>query len=297
MNNIISTRLMGGLGNQLFQYATAYALSKEQGRELVLDTRFFDSYTLHGGYKLDRLNISSRKLTNEECSYFPLWQIRLLTRFPKLDCFFRNWLLEKSFNFQILSTKQDKSVNLVGYWQSPKYFAKYRELLKIEFSPKSSLNKHYQNHTSNIMENDSVAIHIRRGDYLSNPNALAKHGVCTTGYYKAAIELIKKKYKEPKFFFFSDDIAWTKLEFADLLQNYHCTYVSGGTAEDDFWLMSKAKNHIIANSTFSWWAAWLADHEENNIVICPDPWFDDQYINTDDLLPGSWIKLNKYHGS
>lgn len=294
MNNIISIRLMGGLGNQLFQYATAYAISKHYKKEMVLDTRFFAKYNLHGGYRLDKFNITARTLNSNEYSHFPSWQIKLLEIFPKLTIIFDNWLLEESFNFQSITIKTEKPINLVGYWQSDKYFSKYKTQLKNEFSLKNKLNKKYCKYFEKIIEDETVAIHIRRGDYISNPQALVKHGLCSIGYYKIALELLKEKLKNPKFFFFSDDITWTEREFSSIIKDYQCTYISGGTAEDDFWLMVNARNHVIANSTFSWWAAWLADHEDDGVVICPQPWLEDKDINTDDLIPDDWIKINKH---
>lgn len=293
MEEFIAVRLKGGLGNQLFQYATAYALARRQGKKLVLDTRFFDNYTLHGGFILDRFSISASLLDDRQRRQFPSWQIHLLERMPRLSRALKQWILEQGFRFQPIECTLSGPTNLVGYWQSEKYFSEFRDEIIGEFqllAPPPA--KHWQ-HYEAMQSRQSVAVHIRRGDYLSNPAALKTHGFCSLGYYMRALTLLNEKLANPHFYLFSDDIDWTMQQFTATEFADRCTYVTGGSAEVDLWLMSKAKHHIIANSTFSWWAAWLAKHKAGELVICPSPWFATEQLCEDDLIPADWIKLDK----
>lgn len=293
MEEIISVRLMGGLGNQLFQYATAYALARRQHKKLLLDTRFFDNYTLHGGYKLDKFNISGSLLSAHQLRYFPSWHIHILQRMPSLSRYLKQWILEQEFRFRPIECVHTRPVNLVGYWQSEKYFSEFRDEIIGEFQILSPPPDSHWQHYETMQSRQSVAVHIRRGDYLSNPAAMKTHGFCSLGYYMQALALLNEKLINPHFYFFSDDIDWTIQQFSVTGFTDRYTYVTGGSAEADLWLMSNAKHHVIANSTFSWWAAWLAPTQTGKLVICPSPWFATELLCEDDLIPASWIKIDK----
>jgi len=147
----------------------------------------------------------------------------------------------------------------------------------------------YKNNEQKIKEKNSVSLHIRRGDYLTMQKAIDTIGVCPLDYYDKAIREITRKIKNPTFFIFSDDINWVK---ENLKTNSPTIFVSGGKLKDyeELILMSKCKHNIIANSSFSWWGAWL-NNNPNKIVIAPKKWFKDTSKNTRDLIPESWLKL------
>lgn len=142
----------------------------------------------------------------------------------------------------------------------------------------------------NILSVNAVSLHVRRGDYVSNLTINQFHGTCSLEYYNQAIAQIAKKVETPHFFVFSDDPEWVK---SNLKIDYSITIVDHNNADknyEDIRLMSLCKHHIIANSSFSWWGAWLC-RNPNKIVIAPLKWFNDKSINTTDLIPDGWIKI------
>jgi hypothetical protein len=149
-------------------------------------------------------------------------------------------------------------------------------------------------HAANLAEQmkgaHAISVHVRRGDYLSNPAANAFHGVCSTEYYRTAMQLVAEKVDDPHFFVFGDDPDWAR----ENLQFYWpTTFVEHGldcSPHNDIWLMSLCSHHIIANSSFSWWGAWLAENL-SQLVIAPRRWFQDERLDTSDLLPDRWTRL------
>ena len=141
-----------------------------------------------------------------------------------------------------------------------------------------------------IKQLNSVSIHVRRTDYISNIPANNYHGTCNETYYIEAMKIIGKKISNPHFYIFSDEPEWFK---ANIKTNFQVTFVEHNKNEksfEDMYLMSLCKHNIIANSSFSWWGAWL-NSNENKQVIAPANWFQDKTKNTKDLLPETWIKL------
>ena len=186
------------------------------------------------------------------------------------------------------------SIYLEGYWQSEKYFIEISDIIRKEFSLTknilSAMSKGTENLAQKISSMKSVSVHIRRGDYVNEAKTTKMHGFCTSDYYNKAIEVLSSKIINPHFFIFSDDVEWVEKSF---FQTYPITNVSRITEVDpiqDLYLMSLCQNHIIANSTFSWWGAWLSGNQKK-IVCAPSKWFHDKNINTQDLLPGAWIKI------
>lgn len=284
----IICRLMGGLGNQLFEYAAAYSKARKVGAELIIDKRFYEkfNYTLHGGYRLDRLNISSRELNEEEEIIFPEWKIRIMNRFPFLSSKSKKWHHDHNGHNRACG----KNVLMLGHWAKEEYFLEYHSELKEVFVPKE-IEKDALTFCDKIKNTNSVSIHIRRGDYVDNKDALKVHGVCSTRYYKEAISIILDKVKEPEIFIFSNDIEWCKKNILDLFPpDINVNISTGFNQEIDLWLMSNAKNHIIANSTFSWWGAWLAKNNDQ-VVISPWPWYESELKDYPAVT--NWISINK----
>jgi hypothetical protein len=174
-----------------------------------------------------------------------------------------------------------------GYWQSYKYVKLVENALNAEMKIYVSFCESDSDILRKIMGTESVGIHIRRGDYISNKYNRRIFGSFSPGYYLKSINLIKQKLINAEFYVFSDDINWAREQ--DILN--HCTFVEGNRTLEDFYLMSLCKHNIIANSTFSWWAAWLNKNPQK-IVIAPENWYNGN-LNKDtvDLVPESWIKL------
>ena len=247
--NLVSNKLMGGLGNMLFQISAAFAISLRDDNEFICDIS--DMMIPHKPYSQYSDNIFRKiKFSNIDVNY------RLVD--------------EKRFNFNEIPY-YNENIKLNGYFQSEKYFINYRKeilnLFQIDQTTELYLNEKYQE----VLNQNTCSIHVRRGDYLSLPN---HHPVQNIDYYTRACDIIGN---EKTYLIFSDDIEWCKLNF-DFLENK--IFVTDNTDFQDLYLMSKCDDNIIANSTFSWWGAWL-NQNINKKVISPKIWFGNFYSNFD----------------
>jgi hypothetical protein len=197
--------------------------------------------------------------------------------------------IQEGFQFDPTVFKLPKNVYLKGYWQTEKYFADIRNILLQDFSLKREINPNCQQFIQKITNCNSVSLHIRRGDYAENQNLNRIHGLCSLDYYQTSVNYLKKQIKEPHFFLFSDDPEWVKENLAIEDQT---TIVSGNNFADyeDLFLMSLCQHNIIANSSFSWWAAWL-NRNSDKIVCTPKQWFAVKSRNTQDLIPSNWRRF------
>ena len=177
-----------------------------------------------------------------------------------------------------------------GFWQSDKYFLKYESEIRKDFSFPSFTDRVNINLLSEIINSNSVSIHIRRGDYIQMNSAIESHPLCSIKYYQSAISKIKEIIEKPKFYFFSDDIEWVKNQFFSVENAIFVNHNKGKDSYKDMQLMANCKHNIIANSSFSWWGAWLNPNPKK-IVIAPKNWFKDTSIDTSDLIPSTWIRL------
>ena len=179
-----------------------------------------------------------------------------------------------------------------GFWQSYKYFENIRDELLKRFVLNYEMNQYYNTILTDICSSDSVSLHVRRGDYISNPDANTFHGICDLDYYKTAIKEVTFLHKNLKFFIFSDDISWVKSNLTFLPSNHEFIESENTDSHAEMFLMSKCRINIIANSSFSWWAAWL-NTNINKMVFFPAVWFADKEYNkkTHDLFPSNWIKI------
>ncbi|MDE6138355.1 MAG: alpha-1,2-fucosyltransferase [Candidatus Gastranaerophilales bacterium] len=263
----IISYITDGLGNQLFQYAFAYALSKRYGQALYIDNTYFQ-YNNFRKYELDKFNIEENLQVFDQDISMKIYE-------------------EPHFHFDKFAISINDSVFLKGFWQSEKYFENIKDELKNLYTFKNFdfiVNPHY---LKLIESTNSIAVHIRTGDYLTLPHKLA-HFVCGQKYYNNAIEYIKKIVENPTFFIFSDDIK-TAQQF--LPSNTNLILVETQNWQEDFYFMQKTKHNIISNSTFSWWAAWLNCNPQK-IVLAPDKWFTDiTPLNDSDIIPDNWIKI------
>lgn len=274
-------KLIGGLGNQMFQYAAARALAERNNTNVVLDLSWFNQDfnvdTTPRHYELSCFGLD--KFTSK---------YKGTTR-GKIQRSLAKKYTEPHFHYDPNFKHLPKNTVLSGYFQSEKYFSDIRGILLEDFSwvkePKSK-NKNLLKQIKSDLS--SVSVHVRRGDYVSNENAAKFHGLTGLDYYKAVVKEMAKRVKNPKLYIFSDDPEWCKqnLKFTQLT-----TYISHNTdGSEDMRLMKACKHNIIANSSFSWWGAWLNENP-NKIVIAPKQWFSHPESNTKDVIPDSWQKL------
>lgn len=267
---MIIVRIVGGLGNQMFQYAFAKAL-QQKGFNVKIDTSKFKTYTLHGGYHLDKYNIDLKT-----SGFFP-------TLFSILKI--RKNVKEKSLLFDENLTKLQGNEYVKGYFQTEKYFENIRGVLLEQFT----LNAHLSDSTNTYVEaikkqSNTCALHVRRGDFISDLKANSVHGTCDLEYYKKAIKFIKKTQDQLKFYVFSDDIDWAK----ENLEISNATFIDHKCKpHEDLFLMSLCNHNITANSSFSWWGAWL-NKNKNKTVIAPKKWFVNK---VNEVACKNWIKI------
>jgi hypothetical protein len=174
-----------------------------------------------------------------------------------------------------------------GYWQTENYLIDIKDTILNDFQLKLPLRNELKEIALKISDSNSVSIHIRRGDYAQDKKTNAHHGTCSLEYYQEAIKLITEKIQNPIFYIFSDDIEWVK---ENLKINYPKYHVEGNKGFEDMELMKNCKHNIIANSSFSWWAAWLNTNKEK-IIIAPKNWLNNPKFDTSDVVPNSWIKI------
>ncbi len=294
-------KLNGGLGNQMFQYAFAYALSKKFNIDIAFDLSWFDDVKIHQNvtprpFELSVFNIDCEAATEKDLakvvqskrrSKIPrfLWKIFKIQKYKPTG---NKFIQMSAFEFDKTLFNQSDYFYYEGYFQNEKYFKNVREEILNHFKLKVALDYKNQLILNKIRETNSVSIHVRRGDYVTLECAKNFHGTCSLDYYQKVIKYIAKKVKDPHFFVFSDDIAWVS---DNLKTKYPCTIVD--VNQDKSWLdlelMKNCKHNIIANSSFSWWGAWL-NETPKKIVIAPKKWVAKNNKKCG-IIPPKWIKL------
>lgn len=294
---MIVVKLMGGLGNQMFQYAAGLSLAQTNKTELLIDESFLIAETQNlytkRNLELQCFNIDIKIANEKDIKRFNITRsnkyIRGLQRnFPFL--FSNLYAAESGMTFQKEFFNFPKNTYLDGFWQSEKYFKNIESVLEKKFIPKEKLNTENSDWLNKITNSESVSLHIRRGDYVINKNSQEHHGNLNDSYYINALNIIKSKNSNIEVFVFSDDLNWCRENF-NLEDKTH--FIDTNQKENfhfDMHLMSHCKHNIIANSSFSWWGAWLNKNPEK-IVIAPKNWFTDKSINTFDLIPAKWIRI------
>lgn len=290
---MIIVNLKGGLGNQMFQYAAGKALATKNNGTLKLYTGDLEGVPTIGNTKRDfglkDFALTAAMATKEEVT--PLVPgNNLLTKILKkikAEIWGSNHLLFEPGFFS-----QTGDIYLNGFWQSTRYFNSIRELLLADFQLRGSDAILYQDFSSQIKNCTAVSIHVRRGDYASNPVVRRQFGICSKQYYQNAISAITTKIPNVTFFIFSDEPEWVKNNLK-LKQETNVVYIPSDGISDtqSLVLMSQCQHNIIANSSFSWWGAWL-NQNPGKIVVAPTPWFD--HLKSDaDLIPDTWKTLPK----
>jgi hypothetical protein len=286
--------IFNGLGNQMSQYAF-YLQKKKYGPA----TQYINFCRVHNGAELERVFNIKQKHNAVQNVLYALFRLLLSRKIPLrtlIKLFFKVFnirITDENFdyNFKENYLKSSSGINFYyGGWPSENYFNSVSNCVKQAF--KFTVPQDYENaaHIASINNSNSVAMHVRRGDYLNEENINNFGKVCTLGYFEKAIATINSSVINPHFFIFSNDVEWVK----NNLKMESVTYVtcnSGNNSWKDMYLMSICKHNIISNSTFSWWGAWLNNHD-SKMIISPS-----RYLNNDiktDFYPESWIKLSDY---
>ncbi|MDR1877050.1 MAG: alpha-1,2-fucosyltransferase [Flavobacteriaceae bacterium] len=280
---MVIVKLLGGLGNQMFQYAAGKALACKKNTSFYLNANAFITNYKYRSYDLRHFNIHEKSISLNEARV-----VHYLSKFNIAIKIYE----EKSFTYQEdFFNQKSKNIYFNGFFQSEKYFKNIEPILREDFKLLTPLSSPSEKILAVIKNVNSVSIHIRRGDYVTNTGANQLFGLCDLDYYKKAVRLIESKIEAPHYFIFSDDIEWAKqniqvgnsktdfIDFNDSSKNY-----------EDMELMKNCKHNIIANSSFSWWGAWLNDNP-NKIVIAPKKWFASQEMDSKDLIPLTWVQL------
>lgn len=289
---MITFQAQGGLGNQLFQYAAARRLALRLGCQLVIDHHWFD-HPRPGEtprpLELNRYPVAMRLATPSELlRWAPLrsrWARYLKPLLPM------NLVREHGHgvNRNVLSAPPNSYLS--GFWQSEAYFADIRNELLNELTPSAMPSEEDQQVINRINNSVAVSVHVRRGDYVTLKSASAYHGLCSLDYYRAAIQHLAERVNNPTLFIFSDDPEWTRSNLVSSFPTCYVEHNSAANAFQDLRLMSLCQHHIIANSSFSWWGAWLAERQDG-VVVAPERWYAGDRP-TPDLIPARWTRIPK----
>lgn len=277
---MIITKISDGFGNQLFMYACGYAAAKRLCTRLLLDLSYLDTNGLRN-YELGQLNIQyDKSFATSIMRFYPL---KVLYRKFVHGLMKINFSMFKESTPYIYDSNIEQihdNTYLFGYWQSERYFKEYRNDMIVMTTPKFQISDGASEYINQVKNCCSVAIHVRRGDYVNLGLGLNKQ------YYISALSLMKENVSNPIFFVFSDDIEYAKQLFSDSEGQFvYITYKSTNSTLEDFFIMKECKHIILANSSFSWWAAWLNDNKEK-IVVRPK-----EFQESTDFYPDSWMKV------
>lgn len=285
---MIIVRLQGGLGNQLFQYAAVKALSTRLNTPFKLDTITSLQKDKKRHISLNDLQTKFELATKTEVKEFVFFPSLYRHKPVFFSKFGKNIYREPHFHFDKQFFYLNDPVFLDGFWQSPLYFKNIEPIIRQDFTVNQELIKDVKEKGKELKNKSSIAMHIRRSDFL-NLKSVAYHGVLDAAYYEKAIELSMQKIHDASLYIFSDDIEWVK-QTLNVPANTEFISSLTKSAIEDFYLMTKCRHNIIANSSFSWWPAWLNTNPDK-IVIAPKNWFADSRINTNDLIPAAWIRI------
>lgn len=293
---MITVRLNGGLANQMFEYAMARTVAYRRRTAVQLEFRSLNADRKRC-YSLGAWNIHA-----SPASVLDLSRIYVASRLdralrPSRRYYERPIVREQSFCFDANALNAPDNSLLIGFWQSNKYFREIEPLIRGEFTLRSEPSPRTIEVARAIRaSNNSVFLHVRRGDYLSDPTTNTIHGMCSLQYYVEAFHYIARAVADAHFFVFSDEPTWTrdnlKLPFPITVVDHNPPGNAHGPGREheDLWLMSQCRHAILANSSFSWWGAWL-NPERGRIVIAPQRWFQSPQHDTRDLIPDTWIRI------
>jgi hypothetical protein len=293
---MITVRLMGGLGNQMFQFAAGRRLAQHHGVPLRLDLGWFGHqapgdtpreyelgvFALDGRVEKAVVDVSEPRNRVE--------QVRARLRGLRGDR--PHVLRQQGTAFQAEVLDAPDGTHLIGFWGSERYFSDAADIVRADLAPAVALSDASAALAERIAAAPApVSLHVRRGDYLTNANAAGYHGVMGVDYYARAVELVTSRVGgEVQLFAFSDDPDWCAAELPAL--GHPLTVVrgnDGAAAIEDMLLMAACRHHVIANSTFSWWGAWL-DGREGAVVVAPERWALDQDGDFSAIYAEGWLR-------
>ena len=278
----------GGLGNQMFQYAL-YKKLEFMNKDVAFDTSFFRSKQNLRELEIGVFGVQYKSITDKEaaCIRGYGYQDSILDKLkykfkPSKIKTYRD-VIEK-FQPEVLTMD---NVYLCGYWQSEKYFKDIRHIILKEFDFPAEIKKKTEVLCEQMEKENSVSIHIRRSDYLTEQNAKIYGNICTETYYENAIAYMDSQIDSPQYYVFTDDLAWAREYFKEdrfsIVDEYR-----GKDSYTDMYLMSRCKHNIIANSSFSWWGAWLNQNPEKK-VLAPKKWFHNH--EKEEIVCEDWIRI------
>lgn len=292
---MIIVKLSGGLGNQLFQYSFGRYLSLKYKTELKFDIKLNSNASdftprLLG---LSKYNTDLNFADKEEIrkykffvdGYLSRLERKIIQVFPFLN---RKFIIERPGHVLEESSFADNCY-YDGYWQSEIYFNSISEILQSELKLNEDLSTANKEIVNEILKLNAISLHIRRGDYISVNSNAKIFAICTIDYYQKAIDYFNLKFTNPVFYIFSDDIEWAKNNFKE--SNFKIVDINENNPQADLYLMSLCKHNIIANSSFSWWGAWL-NTNQGKIVVSPAKWYNNEETNTkavESLIHKDWI--------
>jgi hypothetical protein len=290
---MIIIKIYGGMANQLFQYAAGYALSLHHASPLKLDISYFQEKNsdTKRTFELDKFPIDYELASQEEIDQVFKFRFMDYALNKLMPISKKRYFGEKQPGFNEQFFELSDQVYLRGYFQSDKYFINCKGALLEHYMIRTNHFKHLVTLSVTLSISHSVALHIRLGDYL-NPNSSGIMAPFNADYYKKAFEYIQKNISNPKFYVFSDQIQIAK-DLLSELKDLDITFVDEHitkNADEDFYLMQSCQHQIIANSTFSWWAAYLNKHTYK-IVVAPQKWYKDHFGDSTNLYPDGWVVI------
>ena len=295
---MIMLRLIGGLGNQMFQYACGRMLAQTHQTALKLDiSNYADDPLRH--YSLGCFNLKAELATPKEIQHIGgsllaknTLRRSIAKKLEQLKPYYRRrFIHEQGFGFDANILQAPNNICLYnGYWQSEQYFRTIQTMIRQELSIKHKLSGNNAQVAEHIYSTEAISIHVRRGDYATNLTVQQQHGILDAAYYQKSLEHLTQYTQKPVLFIFSDDVAWCKANLQLAADTYYVDNNNDVHNYEDLRLMSLCKHHIIANSSFSWWGAWLNSNPAKQ-VCAPKQWFKTTNRNTHDIIPDSWAKI------
>lgn len=296
---MIIANMIGGLGNQLFQFACGWSLARRLGVPLRVCTRQFANYRLHNGFELARVfDVAVSEATDDElgqCLGF-LGSLRLRSLVSRMT---RRWggignlVVEPTVYHWAGIANVRAPAYLSGYWQTEKYFEDHGRALRSVLNFRVPPSEENQRWLDDINGCESIGVHVRRGDYITNRKNSSVYYICPEAYYFAAIAQVRRTVPDSRVFVFSDDPQWAREKFAglDCLAGV-VDHNLGLDSYNDMRLMSACRHIVGSNSSFSWWAAWLGDDRLNRQVIFPPHWL--RAAGQDrDMVPDRWLRFGE----
>ena len=288
---MITIKLAGGLGNQMFQYAFGRSLALRKDTSLQLDTTSLQQGegTTPRAYALDTFQIGVPLVAASSAQKSLVSKISGRLEQRLLPYHQRSVVIQQNHRFDPRLLSCGRSAVLEGYWQSEKYFKDHTDEIRQDFTFKTAPTGQNAKYAALMQRTTAVSVHVRRGDYVSHPLASAVYVALDAHYYNRAIAQLATLTNEVlTYYVFSDDPAWVEQHLSLPTPHHLVDHNGPDQAAEDLRLMSLCTHHIVANSSFSWWGAWLNAHP-NKIVVAPQHWFKTEQGSSEDIVPEKWI--------